>query len=883
MNPLKRLFSRRRLYHDLSAEIRQHLEEKTEELVAAGMSRDEAVAAARREFGNLTLTEQDAREVWQWPTFENLLADIRFGVRMLGKDFTFTAVAILTLALGIGLNTAMFSILDAALLRPLPYPNPELLVKADTYDLKSGTPYGNASYLDFTDWRKTNPFLQSLAACEEKSFNLVGSAEPQHVKGEAVSSDFFETFGVQPEKGRSLANSENRQSAVLSYSLWHRSFASDPQIIGKSINLDGNSYEVVGVMPSSFQFPDSCAAARYSVGSQTELWVSINSVRPDFREEMAKRGHLGFAVIGRLQPNATLAQAQSAMETIAHRLSQQYPDADADLGVKLVPLHEDVVGKIRPALLILMGSVVLVLLIACANIGNLLLARSAVRRAEIAVRASLGASRRRIITQLVTESLLLAAAGGIAGAMLAYLLVAGLVGRLPQEISQISSVHINLSVLTFTFLVSMVSGVIFGLAPALQVSREDLNTLLKERGRSRTQRSRLSKLIVVSEVALSLVLLAAAGLLAKSLFLLNRVDPGFCTDHLLTVEVYRSISHDATPAALWKNWTGFYEQLLSRIETLPGVESAGATIALPMQERNWEVTFTIEGRTSQSLSDRPEGDVRIVSNNYFDVMKIPLKSGRYFSEEDTQESPHVAVINESLARRYWPNENPIGRVIDFRAFSAGRCQIVGVVADIRQASLSEEPPPGIYVPYTQEIMPWQTLVIRTKTDPMSLAAAIRQEVYKLDSQQPVARVATLDQLIHASTAQTQFRTMLLSGFALVALLLTAIGIYGVMAYAVSQRTHEMGLRIALGAHPSQVLSMILRQGFGLVSIGLLLGVIGALALTRLMTSLLFGTSATDPLTFVSVVFLLALVAVAACCIPARRAMRVDPLIALRYE
>jgi predicted permease len=883
MNLLKRLFSRRRFYDDLSEEIREHLEEKTEELMAGGMSRSEAAAAARREFGNLTLTEQEAREVWQWPTFENFLADVRFGSRMLRKDFAFSTVAILTLALGIGLNTGMFSILDAALLRPLPFPNPELLVKADTYDLKSGTFYGNASYPDFEDWRKANPFWQSLAACEEKSFNLVGASEPQHVKGEVVSANFFEALGIQPEKGRSLANSENQQSAVLSYSLWHGSFAADPQIIGKSINLDGNSYGVVGVMPSGFPFADSCAAARYSVGSETELWVSINGARPDFREEMTKRGNLSFLVIGRLRPNVTLAQAQAGMETVARRLAQQYPDADAGLGVRLVPLHEEMVEKIRPALLILMGSVALVLLIACANIGNLLLARSAARRAEIAVRASLGASRIRVITQLVTESLLLAVAGGIAGAMLAGLLITGLAGRLPREISQITPVQLNLPVLVFTFLISMLAGILFGLAPAWQVSREDLNTLLKEGGRSGTQRSRLSRLMVVSEVALSLVLLSAAGLLAKSLLLLNHVDPGFRTDHLLTVEVYRSISHDASPAAFWKNWTGFYQQALARIEALPGVESAGATIALPIQGRTWDVNFAIEGRAPRSFSDQPEGDVRIVSNNYFDVMKIPLKRGRYFSEEDTRDSPHVAVINESLSQRYWPEEDPIGRVIDFPAFGAGRCKIIGIVGDIRQTSLNEEPSPGIYVPYTQEIMPWQTLVIRTKSDPMSLAEAIRQEVYKLDSQQPVARVATLEQLMEISTAQPRFRTALLAGFAIVALLLTAVGIYGVMAYAVSKRTHEMGLRIALGAHPSQVLVLILRQGLRLVCAGLLLGVLGALALTRLMTSLLFGTSATDPLTFAGVAILLALVAAAACYIPARRAMGVDPLVALRYE
>ena len=815
---------------------------------------------------------------------QRLWQDLRYGLRALRKSPGYTITAIITLALGIGLNTAMFSVLHAVLLRPLPFPHAELLVKADTYDLKSGTFYGNSSYPDFTDWRQaTGAVLQSLSACEEKSFNLIGGSEPQHVKGEVVSSGFFETLGVQPAFGRSLSNFENQQSVVLSHSLWLGSFASSSQIVGESIDLDGSSYQVVGVMPPSFEFSDACAAARYSVGTETQLWVSINPSRPDFREEMTKRGNLGFSVIGRLRPKVPLSQAQAAMDIVARSVAQQYPNDGSDLGVRLVPLHENMVGKIRPALLILMGSVALVLLIACANISNLLLARSAVRRTEIAIRAALGASRPRIITQLVTESLLLALAGGTAGTLLAYSLTAAWASWMPQDFPHVNRVQVNLSVLAFTFLVSIFAGLIFGLAPAWELSGSDVNIQLKEGGQHTVQRSRLSKLIVVSEVALSLVLLAAAGLLAKSLFLLERIDPGFRTDHLLTVEVYRSISRDATPDELWRNWTGFYQQLLTRIEELPGVESAGATLALPIQGRSWEVTFSIDGRASSNSSNQPEADVRIVSNNYLSVMKIPLKSGRFFSERDTRQSPHVAVINEALARRHWPGEDPNGRFIEFPAFGAGRCQIVGVVADIRQADLSQEPPPGIYLPYTQEIMPWQTLVIRTKTDPISMVSTIRQEVFKLDPQQPVARVASLDQLIAVSTAQPRFRTALLGGFAIVALLLTAIGIYGVMAYATSQRTHEIGLRIALGAYPSQVLFLVLRQGLILVSAGLVAGTFGALALTRLLASLLFNTTASDPLTFTAVVLLLTLVATAACYIPARRAASTDPIVALHYE
>src|SRR5215467_2501565 len=815
---------------------------------------------------------------------QNLRQDLRYGLRVLRGSPGYMIAAIATLALGIGLNTAMFSVLDAVLLRALPFPNSKLLVKVDTYDRKSGTFYGNSSYPDFIDWRNAaGSVLQSLSACEDKSFNLIGGSEPQHVKGEVVSSDFFETLGVQPEWGRSLHNFENRQAVVLSHSLWSHSFTSSREIVGKEIDLDGNAYEVVGVMPLSFESSDACAAGRYSLGTATQVWVSINSARPDLREEMTKRGNLGFSVLGRLHPEVPLSQAQATLNTVASRIAKQYPDTGGDVGVRLVPLQENMVGKIRPTLLILMGSVVLVLLIACANISNLLLARSTVRRTEFAIRTALGASGRRIIIQLVTENLILSLGGGVAGALLAYSLTTASTWWMPQDLPQFNPVRVNLPVLAFTLSTSIVAGFIFGLAPAWELSRSDLNVRLKEGARQAGRGRRLTQLIVVSEIALSVVLLAGAGLLAKSLFLLHRVDLGFRTDHLLTVEVYRSISRDATPDTLWDNWTGFYQRLLTRLESLPGVESAGATLALPIQGKSWEVTFSIDGRAANNATKQPEADARIVSNNYFNVMNIPLKSGRFFSETDTRQSSHVAVINETLARRYWPGEDPNGHSIDFPAFGAGRCQIVGVVADIRQADLSQEPSPGIYLPYTQEIMPWQTLVIRTKTDPMSMASAIRQEVFKLDPQQPVARVATFDQLVAVSTAQPRFRTILLGGFAIVALLLTAIGIYGVTAYATSQRTHEIGVRIALGALRSQVLLLVLRQASVMVFAGLLAGTLGALLLMRLLESLLFGTSASDPLTFAAAVLFLTLVSTAACSIPARRAAATDPSSVLHRE
>jgi putative ABC transport system permease protein len=802
-----------------------------------------------------------------------LLSDCRFALRQFRKSPGFTSVAILTLAVGIGANTAVFGILNAVLIRPLPYPHPERLVKAGMDDIKSGQFLGTTSYPDFLDWSAQNQFFEKMAAYEEKTFNVAGIAQPEHLKGVVVSSDFFEVFGILPIQGHSLASARDQQDIVLSYSLWSRSFGSDPSVIGQSITLDGYAYQIAGVMPADFQFPDS----------QTQLWVAITPIRPDLREEMVGRGNLEMSIVARLNPNITLQQAQAAMTVVAARLALKYPASNQDLGARIVPLQEDMVGKFRPALLILMGSAAVVLLVACANLGTLLLSRAAVRQSEIAIRSSLGATRSRVISQLLTESLLLSLAGGMLGVLPAFSIIRILVAWAPTEIPRISSTQVNLTVLVFACLVSMLAGVLFGVVPAWQISHSDLNSSLKQTTRGAQQRKRATKAMVVAEFALSLILLTAAGLLGKSLLLLTQVDPGFRTDHLLTVEVYRSVT-DENDDANWTNWTGgFYQRLLARIQALPGVDSAGATLALPIQGRSWNVVFKIDGHAYASLMDQPQAEARIVSNNYFDVMKIPLRRGRYFSEYDAKDSPHVAVINETLAHQYWRNQDAVGRFIQLPAFAAGHCQIVGIVADIKQNSLSEEPPPAIYLPFTQESMPWQTLVVRTKTDPMSLTSMIRHEVAMLDPQQPVGRVATLDQLLEDSTAQPRFRTFLLGSFAAIALLLSAIGIYGVMAYTVSQRTREIGVRVALGAHPANILTLVFGEGMRLTFLGILLGLGGAFAVTRVLKSLLFIVSTTDPLTFAAVPLLLCVASFLAIYLPARRAMRVDPIVALRHE
>ena len=869
---LRSLLQRRRVGQELEEEFNGFVEMAVEEKMKMGMSREEAARAVRLERGSLEVTKEVVRTAGCEFVLETCWQDLRFGARMLRKNPGFTAVAALTLALGIGANSAVFSILDAVLIRPLPYPHAERLVKADTYNLKSGDFYGKTSYPDFMDWTEQNHSFDKLAAYEEKTFNLAGILQPEHIKGDVVSPDFFETLGIQPYKGRSLAGAQSQQAVVLSYALWYRSFGSDPGTIGRSITLDAYSYDVIGVMPPGFQFPDP----------QTELWVGITSLRPDLREEIVARGNDEMSVVGRLDANVTLSQAQAGMTVIASGLAQKYPASNREVGVRLVPLHEDILGKFRPALLILMGSAALVLLIGCANIGTLLLSRVAARQSEIVIRSSLGATRARIITQLLTESLLLAFVGGTLGVFGAFLLMKVLLAWVPADIPRLSSAHIDPAVLAFTCLISLLAGIVFGLAPACQMSHDDLNASLKQNVRGAPERKALTKIMVIAEFALSLVLLTAAGLLGKSLLLLYEVDPGFRADHLLTVEVYRSMS-DENKDANWRNWTGFYEQLLARIQTLPGVESAGATLALPIQGRSWNVGFKVDGHGYTSLMDQPEAEARIVSNNFFDVMKIPLRRGRFFSEHDTKDSPHVAVINEAVARLYWQDEDPVGRFIQMPAFGAGRCEIVGVVGGIRQTKLSDDPSPGIYVPYTQEIMPWQTLVVRTQDDPMILASPIRHEIAKLDPEQPVGRIATMDQLLEASIAQPRFRTFLLGSFAGIALLLSAIGIYGVLAYEVSQRTREIGVRMALGARPVDMLTLIFAESMTLALLGVLLGLVGAYGVTRVLNNLLFGVSSTDPFTFAAVTLLLCSVALLASYMPARRAMRVDPIVALRYE
>jgi predicted permease len=707
-----------------------------------------------------------------------------------------------------------------------------------------------------------------MAAYEDKSFRLITDTSAEHIDGEVVSERFFDVLGVPPQTG-STVSTHKGPTAVVSHALWTQFLRANSNIIGQSIDLDGSSYLVIGIMPPEFEFP-----------SNEKVWISAESNRADIREELAARANSTFQVVARLKPGVTVTSAQAELDTVARDLALSYPESNRSTHVVMLPLHEAIVGDYRPALLILMESVLMVLLIACVNIATLLLVRSTVRSKEIAVRLCLGATLNAIARLILTESMLLAISGGVLGILLAFASMHALISWSPKDIPRLSAAHIDPLVLGFAGLITAFAGVLFGAVPAWRVSRGQLNQLLRGSGRGETERSGVSRLLLAGEIALSLILLVAAGLLAKSLRNLEQVDVGFRADHLLTLHLDRSIpdSHSAETDASNRQ---FYQKVIERTMSLPGVEVAATTISLPMEGRTWVAQFDIAGAVSVP-SERPSADVRIVGGEFFDALRIPVLRGRTFTNTDTEQAPHVAVINESLSRRYWNTADPIGRRVVLDAFGAGMCEIVGVVGDVRE-TMTAQPSPQIFLPSAQEPMPWQTLIVRSKSSPAELAGTIRREIQQIDPEQPVTHISTMEQVIQASIEQAEFRTMLLGSFAGLALLLSAIGVYGVTAYSVARRTREVGVRIAVGASRIKILRLIIGQTLVLTLAGVGLGFVGSVVVLRVLNSVLFRVHYTDPATFVEVTVLLCAMASLASCIPALRAMRVDPVIALRYE
>ena len=809
---------------------------------------------------------------WLIDSMTQFFQDLRYGFRMLANSPGFTAVAVLTLALGIGANSAIFTLVNAYLLRPLPVAEPGRLVLVSEIQAAKGF-VGSVSFPTYLDWREQNQVFEELAAVRGEDFNLTGTDEPERLYGARVSAGFFRTLGVRPILGRGFLPEEDKPGGarvvVLSRGFWQRRSGARPDILGQALTLDGERFTVVGVAPSGF---------RISRTAPYELWVPL-ALEPN----RAGRGTHFLLVIARLKPGISIERAQADLSAISSRLARQYPE-NFGWGAVVENLHARLMREARPALLVLLAAVGLVLLIACANLANLLVARGAARQKEIAIRTALGAGRLRVVRQMLTESLLLALLGGGLGLLLALWGVNLLNAIIPAGIQPLQAARADATVLGFTLLVSLATGVLFGLAPALNVSKPDLAQTLKEGGRSSSAAGRHGRLrdsLVVSEVALAMVLLVGAGLLIKSFMRLQQVDPGFRSESVLTIELSLPQARYSKP----QQRATFYEQLLERIAGLPGVRAAGACTQLSLSGGETIWGLTIEGRPEPGPGEILQSGHRSVSPDYFRAMSIPLRRGRYFTAQDREGAPGVVIINETMANRFWPSQDPIGKRIRLGAGRSGApwIPIAGVVADVKYSGLDRQPGPEMFLPHLQNPAPRMAIVVRAAAEPASLATALRSAVTALDRDQPVANIRTLEKIVSDSVAPRRLTMLLLGIFAALALVLAGVGLCGVISYSVTQRTHELGVRMALGAQPSEVLRLVIGHGMILTMIGVAIGLAGAFALTGFLSSLLFGVTARDPATFLAVALALASVALAACYIPARRATRVDPMVALRYE
>ncbi|HEY0170879.1 MAG TPA: ABC transporter permease [Pyrinomonadaceae bacterium] len=870
---LRGLLGRERVIGDIDRELRSHVEMATEENVRAGMTPAEARREALRSFGNVCAVRDAAYEVRGGGMLESILRDAKYGVRTLAKNKGFTAVAVLTLALGIGANTAIFTVIDAVLLRPLPYPEAGRMVKLYARDA-AGEDF-SVSPADFLEGYSRAEVFEHLAAYREFSFNMASQERSERVSGAVVSPEFFSVMGATPRHGRHITPAQDAPGGprvvVLSHALWQKRFDGDAGVLGKSIDLDGEPRTVVGVMPEGFQFPQGAevwASARYAVPE--------HPLRPT-QDPTTKRGWQYFEVVGRLRPGVGLEKANAEAKAVAGRLKQQYGEDEEAVSASVYTLHEDVVGGTRPALMMLIGAVAILLLIACANVANILLARGATRQKEIALRLALGAGRVRLVRQFLTESLLLALAGGGLGVLLALWALAPLKALVPGEMSGGTPLTLDARVLAFTALVSLVSALAFGLFPALNLASQDLNGALKEGGRggSNGARSNLARrVLVVTEIALAAVLLTGAGLLIRSFDRLLDVPLGFDPENVLTAQL-------TLPQARYpenSQRAAFVGRVLERLGGSPEVESAAAVSRVPLNSGRSTRSVEVQGRTPQEIKVTP--DYLVASPAYFRSMGVPLLAGRDFDERDAAGAQRVVVINEAAARYLWPGENALGKLIKT---DDEWSQVVGVAGNVRQVSLAAQPPPTVYVPYAQDPWPFMSLVVRARSTPAGAAPTLIGAVGEVDRDVPLYGVRPMGDVLSNSVSARRWRTLLLSLFAFTALALACLGIYGVTAYSVTQRTHEIGIRMTLGARKADVLKMVVGQGLKLAVVGVAAGLVVALALSRLATSMLYGVEAADPVTLVAVAAILICVTAAACLIPARRATRVDPLVALKYE
>jgi predicted permease len=867
---IRALFLRKKVETELDSELRFHLESHIENNIHTGMSPESARQSALREFGGIELAKEECRDERGTQFLENLWKDVRFGARVLRKNPGFTAVAVLTLALGIGANTAIFSVVSAVLLRPLPYPNHATLLHVHETHFGS-TASTNFTYANFLDLQRNAKSLDNVAAYRPWTFNLTGDGDAEQVFGAQVSANFFSALGIQPFLGRMIRaeddalGGENRV-AVLSYALWQNHFGSDLEIIGKTTDVNSQRYLVIGVTPPNFKLPE-----------YAEMWCPLVPAGPLHANRAARL----LTVIADLGDGKSLAAARTELSSRAAQIQTENPGATPGLEIGAVSLKESVVAPVRPALMTMVIAVGLLLLIACANVANLLLARGATRKKEIATRLALGASRARMMFQLLTESLMIASLGGALGCVIASWSLRFIVS-LNGELPRFRDITLDWRVLGFTLFVSLLTGILFGIAPAFASLKLDLNSSLTERApnSSGARHGGISHPLVALQFALAMLLLIGAGLLGRSFARLLNVDPGFNADNLLTLRVFLSpvrFPENDPKAAI------VLHQMLEQVRAIPDVKSVGLVNTLPITG-GAATNFAIQARPALSPRDEPIANINIVDSGYFRAIGIPLVAGREFTENDTQQSARVMIINQTMAKQFWPNENPIGQRVTMKNWGPPMAgEVVGIVGDTRADGIAENIYPMIYWPYFQFPQNFNSFVVRADGDPTRLIAPIKERIWSVDRTLPISKIATMDQLISDSLARLRLNLILLSTFATAALLLAAVGIYGVMSYSVSRRTNEMGVRIALGAQASDVLMLILKQGVSVAALGMAVGIAAALALTRLMSSLLFGISATDPFAFGAVAIALMAVAVLACYIPARRATRVDPMTALRNE